>query len=78
MASNVQEKAQIVHELAFEYKKLELKAKKQHGSIPDIPDKEREFVQDELVYIAEHLMKTCGLTIQQSRQLIAEILTVSV
>lgn len=43
-----------------------------------IPKAERELVGDELVYIADRLVKKCKLTVPEARHAICEILGVSV
>jgi hypothetical protein len=45
---------------------------------PKIPAQEREFVSEELCYVASRLMKNCKLTVAESRQAIIEILSCSI
>jgi polyhydroxyalkanoate synthesis regulator phasin len=45
---------------------------------PKIPAGEREFVREELYFLANRLVKNCKLTVAESKQVISEILRASV
>jgi uncharacterized protein YpuA (DUF1002 family) len=78
MATNPREATALMHELVTEGRARLEREEQIKQMIEDVPEDVREFIRDELVWLARQLREKHGYDVRKARALIREMLTVSI
>lgn len=78
MAANPREATALMHELVAEGRARLEREEQIKQMIEDVPEDVREFIRDELVWLARQLREKHGYDARKARALVREMLTVSI